>query len=121
MLYVLSPITFTFLTKYPHLRKYCGWAGLLLTVTGSILSSFSSQVWQLIASLGVLCAIGNGLLFTPTTLYLDEWFVRRKGLAYGVMWAGKSIAGVILPFIADASLNRFGAKTTLRGWAIVTV
>ncbi|KAI8262167.1 hypothetical protein K4K53_012342 [Colletotrichum sp. SAR 10_77] len=35
-------------------------------------------------------------MFTPTTLYLDEWFIKRKGLAYGVMWAGKSAAGVLL-------------------------
>lgn len=24
-------------------------------------------------------------------LYLDGWFVKRKGLAYGIMWAGTGI------------------------------
>lgn len=118
---MLSPISFFLLTKYPHLRKRCGWAGVFLSVVGLLAASFLSQVWELIASLGVLCAVGNGLLFTPTTLYLDEWFVRRKGLALGVMWAGKSIAGVVLPFVVDASLSRFGINNTLRAWACLTV
>jgi hypothetical protein len=65
ILYMLSPISFFLLTKYPHLRKRCGWAGVFLSVVGLLAASFLSQVWELIASLGVLCAVGNGMLFTP--------------------------------------------------------
>jgi hypothetical protein len=121
ILYLLSPITFTFLTRYPHSRRYCAPLGLVLTLVGFVLSSFANEVWQLIATQGVLCAIGNGLLFTPSTLYLDEWFVQRKGLALGIMWSAKSIAGVVLPFIADVSLEGVGVKNTLRGWAAFVV
>jgi MFS family permease len=120
-MYLMMPITFTLLTRYPYLRPYCGPVGLAITVGSLILSSFSTQVWQLIASQGVLCAIGSGLLFSPTTLYLDEWFISRKGLAYGTIWAGKSLAGVIFPFLMSALLTRFGARTTLRAWAISLV
>lgn len=35
---------------------------------------------------GVGYAIGAGLAYAPTILFLDEWFVVRKGFAYGVMW-----------------------------------
>ena len=121
MLYLLSPVTFTLLTRYPHLQRHCAILGLVLTVAGSVLSSFSVAVWHLIATQGVLCAIGNGLLFSPTTLYLDQWFVRRKGLAYGIMWAAKSISGVVLPFVAGVCLDQFGARNTLRAWAVLMV
>ncbi|CAI7615773.1 unnamed protein product [Penicillium glandicola] len=121
LLYLLSPITFTLLTRYPRLQYYCAPAGLVITVIGSLLSSFSVQVWHLIATQGVLCAIGNGLLFAPSSLYLDQWFLRRKGLAIGTMWAAKSMTGVALPFIASACLNRFGSSTTLRAWTVVTL
>ncbi|KAH8689079.1 MFS monocarboxylate transporter [Talaromyces proteolyticus] len=121
ILYMLSPITFALLTKYPRLRRYCGWAGVILSIVGFIIASFATKVWQLVVSLGVLSAIGSGLLFTPTTLYLDEWFIYRKGLALGTMWAGKSVAGVVLPFIAQASLSRFGMSNTLRAWTVLTV
>lgn len=99
IMYLMMPVTFTFLTRYPHLRPYTGPLGLFLVTISLILSSFATQLWQLIASQGVICAIGSGLLFSPTTLYLDEWFIARKGMAYGTIWAGKSVGGAIFPFI----------------------
>ncbi|PYH36218.1 putative MFS monocarboxylate transporter [Aspergillus neoniger CBS 115656] len=121
ILYLLSPLTFTLLTRYPHLPMSCAFVGLALSVGGSLLSSFATTFWQMIVTQGVICGLGNGLVFSPTTLYLDQWFVRRKGLAYGIMWAGKSICGVALPFMTSACLDRFGAKTTLRAWTVVTL
>ncbi|GKZ26600.1 hypothetical protein AbraIFM66951_002771 [Aspergillus brasiliensis] len=121
ILYLLSPVTFTLLTRYPRLPKYCAFVGLALSVSGSLLSSFATTVWQMIVTQGVICGLGNGLVFSPTTLYLDQWFVRRKGLAYGIMWAGKSICGVALPFMTSACLERFGARTTLKAWTVVTL
>ncbi|KAJ5273214.1 hypothetical protein N7478_008339 [Penicillium angulare] len=121
ILYLLSPVTFTLLTRYPRLQVWCAPAGLVITVIGSLLSSFSTQIWHLIATQGVICALGNGLLFSPSSLYLDQWFLRRKGLAIGIMWAAKSITGVALPFIASACLNRFGSSTTLKAWTLLTL
>ncbi|RJE18148.1 transporter [Aspergillus sclerotialis] len=120
ILYLLSPVTFTLLTRYPHLQRHCAIVGLVLTVAGSLLSSFSVYVWHLIATQGVLCAVGNGLLFTPITLYLDQWFIQRKGLAYGIMWAAKSVSGVALPFVTNVCLEKFGSRTTLRAWTVTT-
>lgn len=121
IMYLMSPFSFAILTRWPRLRRWFGPMGLVLAAVGFLASSFATTVWQLVLTQGVLSALGCGLLFTPTTLYLDEWFVRRKGLAYGVMWAGKSFTGVALPFAAEAGLRRFGPEVTLRAWAILTV
>lgn len=118
IMYLMMPLVFTTLTRYPRLRPYCGPLGLAITIGSLILSSFATKVWQLIASQGVLCAIGSGLLFSPTTLYLDEWFIRRKGMAVGTMWAGKSAAGVVMPFIMSSLLNSYGTRITLQSWAV---
>jgi MFS family permease len=120
-MYLMMPVTFTLLTRFPKLRPYSGPIGLLITVSSLILSSFATKVWQLIASQGVLCAIGSGLLFSPTTLYLDEWFVKRRGMAYGTIWAGKSVGGVAFPFLMSALLDRFGARVTLLSWSVTLV
>jgi len=117
----MMPLSFTLLTRYPQLRPYCGPLGLVITVSSLILSSYATQVWQLIASQGVMCAIGSGLLYSPTTLYLDEWFVTRKGMAYGTIGAGKSAAGVIFPFLMSSLLSRFRARTTLQAWSVALV
>ncbi|OSS54394.1 hypothetical protein B5807_01084 [Epicoccum nigrum] len=121
IMYLISPFTFTIMTRWPRLRRWFGPLGLLLTAVGFLMSSFATNVWQLIATQGVICALGCGLLFTPTTLYLDEWFVERKGLAYGVMWAGKSAAGVGVPFAMEACLQKFGPSVTLQAWSVTTV
>ncbi|KAF1950947.1 hypothetical protein CC80DRAFT_597816 [Byssothecium circinans] len=121
IMYLISPFIFFILTRWPRLRRWFGPIGLFLAATGFLLSSFSTTLWQLILTQGVISAIGCGLLFTPTNLYLDEWFVRRKGLAYGIMWAGKSMTGVGLPFAAEASLRKFGPANTLRAWSVLTI
>jgi hypothetical protein len=49
---------------------------------------------------------------------MNEWFAKRIGLAYGIMWAGTGIAGVVVPVIMQWSLGQYGFRTTLRAWAI---
>jgi predicted MFS family arabinose efflux permease len=57
----------------------------------------------------------------PTIVILEEWFVRRKGLAFGIMWSGTGVAGVTTPFFLSAVLDRWGSATALRIWAVVLV
>ncbi|KAK1756112.1 major facilitator superfamily domain-containing protein [Echria macrotheca] len=81
------------------------------------LSSLCTTVPQLIATQGVLYAIGGSITYSPCIVYLDEWFARRKGLAYGVMWSGTGLAGVILPLFLEYLLSTHGYETTLRIFA----
>ncbi|KAF4310953.1 mfs monocarboxylate [Botryosphaeria dothidea] len=117
ILYLSSPLTFTLLTLHPSLRHWFGPIGLVITSASFFASAFVVHIGQLIALQGVLAALGTGLLFATSTLCLDELFARRKGLAYGIMWAGKSATGVGLPFAIQASLDKFGHRTTMLGWA----
>ena len=86
LMYLLMPVYFAVLQRWPHLRRWSILASLPV-VTGSLLgASFAESVTHLIGTQGVLFAIGGNLLVTPTINYLDEWFVRKKGLAIGIMW-----------------------------------
>lgn len=38
-------------------------------------------------------------------------------MAYGIMWSGTGLAGVLLPLLLEFLLARFGWRTTLRLWA----
>ncbi|KAF1923117.1 uncharacterized protein M421DRAFT_104602 [Didymella exigua CBS 183.55] len=81
IVHLILPFAFTILTRWPHLRRWFGPLGLVPTAVGFSMTPFATSVWQLIAAQDVMCALGCILLFTPTTLYLDDWFVKRKGLA----------------------------------------
>ena len=87
-MYLGPPFTFGLLQRFPHHRRRFAVAGLVITLFALVGSSFATRVWHLILTQGVLYAVGGSILYFPTIIFLDEWFIRRKGLAYGVMWAG---------------------------------
>ncbi|HEY5300390.1 MAG TPA: MFS transporter [Acetobacteraceae bacterium] len=56
--------------------------GVFTMAAGLILASLVSQPWQLYLTLGALAGGGvNCLAYTGQSLYLPNWFVRRRGLA----------------------------------------
>lgn len=85
IMYMAIPFVFAALQQWPSFKSKCSAVGLTIISSAMILSSFSKSVWHLILTQGVLYAIGGTMLYTPTILFLDEWFVRRKGFAFGVM------------------------------------
>ncbi|KAL9594616.1 MAG: hypothetical protein Q9179_005309 [Wetmoreana sp. 5 TL-2023] len=118
IMYLGSPILFAAFKRWPHIRRICVLAGLAITVMSMIAASFATEVSHLILTQGVLYACGGLLLYSPTIIFLDEWFVQRKGLAFGIMWAGTGVSGVVLPFIMSGLLGRFDFRITLRAYGI---
>jgi len=114
------PVLFGLLTnQYAHRRPHAAAGGIVLLVGSLILSSFSHQIWQLVVTQGILQAFGATLLFSSSTIYVDEWFVRRKGFAYGVMLSVKSAVGAGTPLLFGFLLSHLGFRTTLRVWSAV--
>ncbi|KAJ3541499.1 hypothetical protein NM208_g4578 [Fusarium decemcellulare] len=120
IMYLMMPLAFIALNRYPYLRRWCGPLGLAVTIVSLTSSAFVKDVVGLIATQGVLYAIGCSLLFSPISLYMDEWFVERKGFAHGVMWAGKSAVGVAMPFLFNVLLQKFGLRATLLSWTVAS-
>ncbi|KAF4981272.1 hypothetical protein FZEAL_2898 [Fusarium zealandicum] len=120
IMYLMMPLAFIALNRYPYLRPWCGPLGLYITVASLTASAFVKDVAGLITTQGVLYSIGCSLLFSPISLYMDEWFVERKGLTYGIMWAGKSAVGVFMPFLFSILLQRFGLWATLISWTVAS-
>lgn len=88
-MYLGASINFAALLWWPGFRRYCSVVGLCIVVVALIAGSFGTQVWHLILTQGCLYAVGGTMLYTPAILFLDEWFVRRKGLAFGIMWVSR--------------------------------
>lgn len=121
IMYLIAPVLYAFMQQGPLLRKYSTFTGLALAVLGIALSSLATEVWHLMLTQGILYAIGGGLLYHPILIFIDEWFIRRKSLAYGVMWAGSGVGGLCGPLVLEWGLSKYGAKTFLRGWAVTLV
>jgi len=117
IMYISAPLVMGMLQRFPIQGRWSPIFGLLIMCLSLALSSFSTTVTHLIATQGVLYALGGSIAYSPCILYLDEWFTRRKGLAYGVMWSGTGLAGVILPLLLEHLLTSYGYRTTLRIFA----
>ena len=118
MMYFAAPFVYSVLRKWPRFRHASTYVGFGILLAALIAASFAQTVGQLIATQGVMYSIGGALHYFPTLLYLDEWFVQRKGVAFGVICAGGGAAGVAIPFTMDWVLNRYGFRTALRVWAV---
>lgn len=116
-MYLDLPLITGLLRLYPKQGRYAPAFGILLMCVSLALSSFSQNTVHLIVTQGIFYAIGGSISYGPTLLYLDEWFVKRKGLAYGIMWSGTGLGGVTLPLLLEFFLGKYGFRTTLRIWA----
>jgi MFS family permease len=65
--------------------------------------------------------IGSGFLYLSCYSYVNEWFVRRRGLASGIMFGGTGLSGLALPLLFEKLLVTYGYQVTLRAWAVVMV
>ncbi|CAN8096912.1 unnamed protein product [Discula destructiva] len=104
---------------FPRWARYSPLIGLLILCAALCASAWATSVTQLILSQGVFYGIGGAIAYTPCTMYIDEWFVKRKGLAYGIMWSGTSLSGVVLPLVLERLLESYGYQTTIIIWAAV--
>jgi MFS family permease len=68
---------------------------------GLLLASLIREPWQLYLTLGALAGGGvNCLAYTGQSLYLTNWFVRRRGLALSIAFSGVGIGSItILPWL----------------------
>jgi len=89
IMYLGSIFVFVALKRYPYLSRWCNIVGLSIILLGLVAGSFATQLWQLILTQGALYGVGGTLMYSSCIVYLEEWFVERKGLAYGVMWVSE--------------------------------
>jgi len=94
------------------------WSGWLTCMASLVAASFATKVWHLVVTQGLGYGVGFLVLYYALLSMLNEWFVKRRGLAYGVLFAAAGISGIGLPFLIEAVLKRWGLQFTLRAYAI---
>ena len=71
--------------------------GVVLMAAGLFVAPSIRVPWQLYATLGMLVGAGANLMsFTAQSLYLPNWFVRRRALAISIAFSGVGIGAVVL-------------------------
>ncbi len=120
VMYLTMPILSTILDsgRWAKWRRVVAIAGIVISSLGFLVSSWSTQVWQLILLQGVIAPLGSAMLFSPTTLFLDEYFRGgNRATAYGVSLSSKNITGTACPFLMYGLLEKLGFRAALQVWA----
>ena len=69
----------------------------LTLLTGILLTFFMTEAWQLIVIWGIIIGVGSGLFLTVLSPYVaNQWFVKRRGLALGILTASTATGQLIL-------------------------
>jgi MFS family permease len=75
--------------------------GVFTMGAGLLLATLIREPWQLYLTLGALVGGGvNCLAYTGQSLYLTNWFVRRRGLALSIAFSGVGFGSItVLPWL----------------------
>ncbi|KAJ7608151.1 MFS general substrate transporter [Roridomyces roridus] len=102
IIYCSGPFINPIAARYPQHRRKSMWFGAALCCATLFAASYATKVVQ------------NSLLYLPCISYMSEWFVARRGIANGILFAGTAVGGLLLPLILPPLISRYGSSSTLR-------
>jgi MFS family permease len=75
--------------------------GVALMAGGLLLAPLTSEPWHLYLTIGVMVGAGSVCLgYSGQSLFLPNWFIRQRGFAIGIAFAGVGIGSVtLLPWV----------------------
>jgi MFS family permease len=84
----------------------------MFLAAGLFAASRITVIWQLYVFFGVLIALGvNSLSFTPHMSLIPRWFIRKRGLANGLVLAGIGTGIMVLAPFAQVMIDTMGWRS----------
>ncbi|GAA6052562.1 hypothetical protein JCM3770_003244 [Rhodotorula araucariae] len=120
IMFIMPVFVITVFRRYPEWITPIIWTSGLINCLSMLAASWASEVWHLILLIGVLGGMSGAILYAPVLLWLNSWWVERRGLASGIVFAGTGVGGTVFPFLLSALLERSGFATMCRAWACIT-
>jgi MFS family permease len=97
-------------------------AGVCLLVAGLLMATAIEKPWQLYATLGILVGGGANLMsFTAQSLYLPNWFVRRRGLAISIAFSGVGVGAIVLLPWLQTIISQDGWRASCRAMGLLVL
>ncbi|RDI78073.1 hypothetical protein Vi05172_g11966 [Venturia inaequalis] len=107
--------------RCPKYQRQMIWVGWPICIAGLIAGSFATNLGGLIVTQGIIYGIGFLIFYYPILSFVNEFWIERRGMAYGLLCSASGVSGVGMPFIITSLLNAYGYSTTLRAVAVALV
>jgi len=96
--------------------------GVALMAGGLLLAPLTSAPWHLYITIGVMVGAGSVCLgYSGQSLFLPNWFIRRRGLAMGIAFAGVGIGSVTLLPFAQHLIEQTGWRTACTAMGLMVL
>ncbi len=94
--------------------------GICVAGAGLIFMNYVTEVWHYYVAWGVLIGLGLNIgLTVACDKNINDWFIRRRGLAQGIKFATISIFGIIVLQIVTPLIEYQGWRFTCLLWGII--
>ncbi|RKL52140.1 hypothetical protein BFJ70_g853 [Fusarium oxysporum] len=116
--YIGAPFIMPFIQIHQRWRRQMIWVGWPICIGGLVAGSFANTLETLILTQGVAYGIGFLILYYPILMMVNEYWIARRGMAYGLLCGASGVSGAVMPFVVQALLSTYGYQTTLRAVAV---
>ncbi|MGM9951738.1 MAG: MFS transporter [Lysinibacillus sp.] len=107
-----GPFMAAFVEKFGLKRMMLG--SMALLASGLALTFIMESEWQLILIWGVVIGLGSGLFLTVlSTQVANRWFVKRRGLAVGILTAATATGQLILLPVLAALIENYSWEAAI--------
>lgn len=112
MMYSVAPVYGKVFDTYgPRPLLYFG---SFAHVFGLMMTSLATKYYQFFLAQSVCSALGASALFYAGTNPVGTWFWRRRALAFGIVSAGSSLSGCLVPIMVTRLLPHIGFPWMMR-------
>ncbi|KAF9972547.1 hypothetical protein BGZ73_004317 [Actinomortierella ambigua] len=94
------------------------YSGSIIGSAGLLLASWTTELWQLYITQGIMFGIGASLLNLAATAIPPLWYDKHRGTAMGICFSGAGIGGLIFGFVVPALIKALDVYWALRIFAI---
>lgn len=96
--------------------------GAIATGAGLLLATLATEPWHLYLTLGMLVGLGSVALgYSGQSLFLPAWFVRRRGLAMSIAFAGVGVGSIVLLPAMQVLIEGGGWRTACTALGLIAL
>ncbi|KAI9372205.1 major facilitator superfamily domain-containing protein [Aspergillus egyptiacus] len=95
--------------------------GSFLTVFGVMMTSLSTEYYQVLLAQGFCVGIGGGIAYIPALVVISTYFTTKRPIAIGCASIGSSVGSVIFPIMFRQLQPRIGFPWTVRSIGFISL
>ncbi|KAF9150698.1 hypothetical protein BG015_007487 [Linnemannia schmuckeri] len=95
--------------------------GTLIMTAALCLASFSTKLWYIYLSQGILFGVGASLVYFSAIAAPTHWFEKKRGLPMGIAASGSGLGGFFLAPLTQVLIDRYEVRWTLRSLGVYSL